>query len=232
MLLLPSIRAFTLPYCFMHIHRLSYYYFVQSFSVVHTQHTDAQRLIVCASKTSPTMSCIISQSIASGYVLLFSTEQTPTTHCSVHRHCSMCPWNPVCPWNTHSCPWNASSANIWLPATSSFFCFWLWLLSDGLGFKKVSNENKLPGSRQKDDGARSAMRLSDGFCTGANECCVCGVPIPPCVLRGQGGRRFCAAQHEVPGTAAALPQTQISRRLWKNPLPADVWADVFKMAST
>ncbi len=92
---LPLIRAFTLPYYFIHIHRLSYYYFVQSFSVIHTQHTDAQCLIVCASKTYPTMqlpsknwSCNISQSIAMGYVLLFSTEQTPTTRCSVHLHCN------------------------------------------------------------------------------------------------------------------------------------------------
>ncbi len=34
----------------------------------------------------------------------------------------MCPWNTVCPWKTHSCPWNASSANIWLRATSRFIC--------------------------------------------------------------------------------------------------------------
>ncbi len=98
LLLLPSIRAFLLPFFFMHIHWLSYYYFIQSFSVVHTQHTDAQCLIICASKTYPTMqlpsknwSCNISQSIATGYVLLFSTEQTPTTYCSVHRYCSNVP---------------------------------------------------------------------------------------------------------------------------------------------
>ncbi len=53
----------------------------------------------------------------------------------------MCPWNPVCPWNTHSCPWNASSANIWLHATSSLI---LCLLHDlGLG-RPGTDKKKLP----------------------------------------------------------------------------------------